>query len=62
DGRPDQCTCRGDWNSDGSVDFFDLLSFLAAFSALDPSADLNGDGTHNFFDVLQFLNDLAAGC
>ncbi|RMH12731.1 MAG: hypothetical protein D6695_05845, partial [Planctomycetota bacterium] len=33
DGRPDQCTCRGDWNSDGSVDFFDLLSFLAAFSA-----------------------------
>lgn len=62
DGRPDQCTCPGDWNGDGLVNFFDVQAYLSAFSARLPAADLNGDGAHNFFDIQDFLNRFSGGC
>lgn len=46
----------------GTLNFFDVQSFLAAFSAQSASADLNSDGAHNFFDVQAFLQAFAAGC
>ena len=54
--------CVGDFNGDGSVNTLDVLAFLNAWAAGDPSADINGDGTVNTLDVLAFLNSWAAGC
>ena len=55
-------TCPADFNGDGTVNTLDVLSFLNAWSAQDPSADFNGDGTVNTLDVLAFLNAWSAGC
>ncbi|RMH10894.1 MAG: hypothetical protein D6695_10560 [Planctomycetota bacterium] len=46
----------------GSLDFFDVLAFLANFSSEDPIADVNGDDTFDFFDVLAFLQVFSNGC
>jgi hypothetical protein len=54
--------CPADFNGDGSVNTLDVLGFLNAWAAGDPSADFNGDGTVNTLDVLAFLNAWAAGC
>jgi len=54
--------CRADMNDDGSLNFFDVSAFLAAFGAGDLSADFNDDGSLNFFDVSAFLAAFAAGC
>ncbi len=55
-------TCIADWNSDGLLDFFDVLGFLDDFSAGNPAADLNNDGNFDFFDVQAFLQSFSAGC
>ncbi|MBU6412734.1 MAG: hypothetical protein KGS45_04615 [Planctomycetes bacterium] len=47
--------CAGDFNSDGVVDFFDYLDFVARFSANDTRADFNRDGVIDFFDYLDFV-------
>lgn len=54
--------CVADFNGDGSLNFFDVSAFLAAFTEQEPAADLNGDRTWNFFDVSAFLNAFNAGC
>jgi len=46
----------------GTLDFFDVLAFLQAFSNQDPAADINSDGLWDFFDVLAFLQAFSAGC
>lgn len=63
EGGPD---CPPDINNDGAgdgvLDFFDVLQFLAWFSAGDMRADFATDGTLDFFDVLEFLGQFSAGC
>jgi outer membrane protein assembly factor BamB len=54
--------CQADFNQSGEVDFFDIISFLDAFSAGDASADLTGDGVVNFFDLQVFLTLFIEGC
>ncbi|MCL4221481.1 MAG: hypothetical protein KJZ65_08920 [Phycisphaerales bacterium] len=54
--------CPADWNADGTLDFFDVQGFLAAFSAGDQRADLVDDNLFNFFDVQAFLAAFSAGC
>ncbi len=54
--------CASDINADGTLDFFDVQAFLAAFSSHDPAADLVADGVFNFFDVQAYLAGFAAGC
>ncbi|MCA9297786.1 MAG: hypothetical protein KDA28_01895 [Phycisphaerales bacterium] len=54
--------CLADWNSDGSLDIFDVLSYLDAFDGGDVGADLNEDGHHDIFDILAFLDAFDAGC
>ena len=54
--------CGGDFNHDGSLDFFDVSAFINAFGTRDPSADLNADGAFNFFDVSAFIALYSAGC
>lgn len=54
--------CLPDYVADGSLDFFDVQSFLSNFAAGSPSADLNNDGMLNFFDVQEFLALYSAGC
>ena len=55
-------TCAADFNSDGSVDFFDYLDFVDAFSSSVPSADFNHDGSIDFFDYLDFVDLFSVGC
>jgi hypothetical protein len=54
--------CPADFNSDGAVNTLDVLAFLNAWSAGEPSADFNADGQINTLDVLAFLNAWSAGC
>ncbi len=60
---PSQLTyCPGDFNCDGSADFFDYLDFVDAYSANWPNADFNGDDSVDFFDYLDFVDAYSAGC
>ncbi len=54
--------CPADFNGDGTVDFFDYLDFVDAFSANAASADFNIDGTIDFFDYLDFVDGFSVGC
>ncbi len=54
--------CLADVNNDGLLDFFDVQTFLNAYSAEEPLADFTGDGLFDFFDVQAFLNAFAGGC
>ena len=47
----------------GTLDFFDVLEYLARFDAGDASADLASPaGVFDFFDVLEYLARFDAGC
>ena len=54
--------CYADFNEDRTIDFFDYLDFLAAFSRNSMTADVNGDMVLDFFDYLDFLDQFAGGC
>ena len=45
-----------DTNTDGGVDFFDLLDYLDLWFAGDAQADFNDDQAVDFFDLLDFLD------
>ncbi|MDF1808909.1 MAG: GC-type dockerin domain-anchored protein [Phycisphaerales bacterium] len=49
-------------NNDGSLNFFDVSAFLAAFSAHDQIVDMTCDGSYNSFHVSTFLAAFSAGC
>ncbi len=54
--------CPADLTGNGTLNFFDVSTFLSAFAAQDPIADFTNDGIFNFFDVSAFLAAFAAGC
>jgi hypothetical protein len=54
--------CTADFNGDASVDFFDYLDFVDAFSTGAARADFNGDGAIDFFDYLDFVDAFSIGC
>lgn len=54
--------CPADLTGDGTLDFFDISDFLAAFASSDPAADFNDDGSIDFFDVSDYLQAFNAGC
>lgn len=52
-----------DFNGDGSLNFFDVAAFIAAYNAGDLSADFAAPyGTLNFFDVSEFISQFINGC
>ena len=54
--------CPADFNCDASVDFFDYLDFVDAFSSTAANADFNHDQSIDFFDYLDFVNAFSSGC
>lgn len=54
--------CYGDFNEDGTLDFFDFLAFQSAFAAGDPAADCDRSESLDFLDFLCFQDAFAAGC
>ena len=64
DGSSDKvpAACPPDVNCDGVLDFYDVQTFLNAYSAMEPMGDWNGDGVFDFFDALKYLNDFSRGC
>ncbi len=63
-GQADICEpdCPADFNQDATVDFFDYLDFVDAFSSNLPSADFNNDSIVDFFDYLDFVDAFSIGC
>ena len=59
---PGNGACPSDFNSDGTVDFFDYLDFVSAFANNEIAADFNDDGTVDFFDYLDFVAAFSTGC
>jgi hypothetical protein len=57
-----ECACAADFNHDGTIDFFDYLDFVDAFSQNFIVADYNGDDVIDFFDYLDFVDFFSAGC
>ncbi len=55
-------TCIADLTLDGTLDFFDVSSFLDKFVDQDPEIDFTNDGIFDFFDVSVFLDAFGAGC
>ena len=54
--------CRGDYNCDGVVDFFDYVDFVDGYTTGAINGDFNGDGSTDFFDYLDFVDSFTAGC
>ncbi|MBU6412728.1 MAG: hypothetical protein KGS45_04585 [Planctomycetes bacterium] len=54
--------CPADFNDDGTIDFFDYLDFVAAFSSGANTADFNGDTVIDFFDYLDFVAEFSSPC
>ncbi len=54
--------CDADFNGDTTLDFFDYLDFVAAFSTGSGTADFNGDTVIDFFDYLDFVAAFSTGC
>ncbi len=54
--------CAVDFTGEGTVDFFDLLAFLTAFTNQEAAADWNNDSVFDFFDIQLYLAAFAAGC
>ena len=54
--------CVGDFNRDGTIDFFDYLDFVDAFTQNQAKADINLDGSIDFFDYLDFVDRFTSGC
>lgn len=59
---PVPSNCVADFNGDGMVNSLDIISYLNAFNANDPTADINQDGSVNSLDFLAFLNAFVEGC
>lgn len=58
---PDDCIA--DFDNNGTVDFFDLAAFIAAFNNQDPAADLAPPfGEWNFFDLSAYITLFNQGC
>jgi len=54
--------CPGDYNCDGSSDFFDYDDFVGDFEAGAPRSDFNQDGSIDFFDYGDFVFAYESGC
>jgi len=54
--------CTGDFNKDGSIDFFDYLDFVDDFSLGAATGDFNSDGSIDFFDYLDFVSAYTTAC
>jgi hypothetical protein len=54
--------CRGDFNSDGTIDLTDVLLFLDFMAQGDPRGDVNEDGLLNIMDYIHYQNMIARGC
>jgi hypothetical protein len=55
--------CTADWNSDGLVNFFDIVAFVADFGDQSPAVDLAAPlGVFNFFDMAAFIQLYNTGC
>ena len=54
--------CLADFNADQTIDFFDYLDFVDAFSTSVAHADFNHDGVLDFFDYLDFVDAFSGGC
>jgi hypothetical protein len=60
----DECTspCAADFDGNGTVDFFDYLDFVNAFSLERADADFDGNDTIDFFDYLDFVMAFDEAC
>jgi predicted RNA-binding Zn ribbon-like protein len=62
----DLVNCPGDFNADGTADFFDYDDFVSCFEGAtcppNQTSDFNGDGTADFFDYDDFISAFEIAC
>lgn len=56
------CVNPADLDNSGTLDFFDVSSFVIAFNLRDPIADFDNSGTFDFFDFSSFLAAFNSPC
>lgn len=54
--------CIGDFDGDGTLNFFDFNAYITAFNSGSADADLDQNGTLNFIDIATFTTAYTAGC
>lgn len=54
--------CPADFDTNGTLNFFDVSAFISAYLAAAPQADFVADGNFNFFDVSAFVTAYTSGC
>lgn len=54
--------CYADFDDNGQLDFFDMLSFLDAIAVDDMAADCDNDGALTVFDLFCFQTAFDTGC
>jgi hypothetical protein len=54
--------CPADFNPDGTLNFYDVSGYIAAYLADDLLADMNGDLQIDTMDVMKYLDSYADGC
>ncbi|GEM_PF-5550265 len=61
--QPIPSGCLADFNDDGLLNFFDVISFISAYTAGDSSTDLAKPfGVLNFFDISAYIALFVQGC
>lgn len=57
------CACPGDFDQNGTLNFFDVTAFIAAYNAGNLAADrAEPFGVLNFFDISAFISDFQTSC
>jgi hypothetical protein len=54
--------CPADLNADGTINFFDVYTFIVAFTSNSPLADLTNDARWDMADVSVFIQAATSGC
>lgn len=54
--------CPADYDTSGTLNFFDVATFIDLFAQRLPAGDTNGDGAFDFFDVQRFIDLFNSGC
>lgn len=57
-----QTQCIADWDTNGSVNILDVVSFINTWNTQAQGADFNNDGAINVLDVIGFINVFNTGC
>jgi hypothetical protein len=54
--------CAADWNADGTLDGFDITTYVGSLETDRAGTDLDADGEQTFLDLIHYLQIFEEGC